>query len=215
MSAIGTATKAAKQQQASAPISHLDSDVAKIFTHLQPVLVLTSYYLQFRFLVADPVTTLLTSTVPLSILQTAYVVICLPPTGSSNVASTPKPGQKRKAAKVDAGLGAKIVPALLSLILAVFLGTPVLAIILVLFGAPLTTHQPHTLLCAAHMSLLASIPLIYVHGVHSGRWREIVSLDSPIDEVFGAAVGTLLGAWFGAVPIPLDWYALRECLGKG
>ena len=27
----------------------------------------------------------------------------------------------------------------------------------------------------------------------------------PIDEVFGAALGTLIGAWLGAVPIPLDW----------
>lgn len=37
------------------------------------------------------------------------------------------------------------------------------------------------------------------------RWLEIASLHAPIDEVFGAAVGTLLGAWLGAVPIPLDW----------
>jgi GPI ethanolamine phosphate transferase 2/3 subunit F len=28
---------------------------------------------------------------------------------------------------------------------------------------------------------------------------------SPIDEVFGGAVGCFLGAWLGAVPIPLDW----------
>jgi GPI ethanolamine phosphate transferase 2/3 subunit F len=27
----------------------------------------------------------------------------------------------------------------------------------------------------------------------------------PIDEVFGAALGTVLGGWLGAVPIPLDW----------
>jgi len=28
---------------------------------------------------------------------------------------------------------------------------------------------------------------------------------SPIDEVFGGAVGCFVGAWLGAVPIPLDW----------
>lgn len=28
---------------------------------------------------------------------------------------------------------------------------------------------------------------------------------APIDEVFGAAFGCALGAWLGAVPIPLDW----------
>ena len=27
----------------------------------------------------------------------------------------------------------------------------------------------------------------------------------PIDDVYGAALGTLMGAWIGAMPIPLDW----------
>ena len=27
----------------------------------------------------------------------------------------------------------------------------------------------------------------------------------PFDAVWGATVGTALGAWLGAVPIPLDW----------
>ena len=26
-----------------------------------------------------------------------------------------------------------------------------------------------------------------------------------MDQVFGASLGTLVGAWAGAVPIPLDW----------
>lgn len=26
-----------------------------------------------------------------------------------------------------------------------------------------------------------------------------------MDEVYGATLGALLGAWIGAVPIPLDW----------
>jgi phosphatidylinositol glycan class F len=34
---------------------------------------------------------------------------------------------------------------------------------------------------------------------------EIVSLLLPGDEVFGGLVGTCVGAWLGAVPIPLDW----------
>ena len=44
-----------------------------------------------------------------------------------------------------------------------------------------------------------------MHGSSSARWREIISAYSPIDEVFGAAVGCFIGAWLGAVPIPLDW----------
>lgn len=27
----------------------------------------------------------------------------------------------------------------------------------------------------------------------------------PIDEVYGGLIGTVVGAWAGAVPIPLDW----------
>ena len=27
----------------------------------------------------------------------------------------------------------------------------------------------------------------------------------PLDEVFAASVGTMIGAWCGAIPIPLDW----------
>lgn len=55
------------------------------------------------------------------------------------------------------------------------------------------------------MSSLAIMPLVYVHGVDALRWRDVVAFMSPADEVFGAAVGTMVGAWVGAVPIPLDW----------
>ena len=47
--------------------------------------------------------------------------------------------------------------------------------------------------------------MIYVHGSDGKKWREVASAYSPIDEVFGGAVGCFLGAWLGAVPIPLDW----------
>lgn len=82
---------------------------------------------------------------------------------------------------------------------------PVLSLLLVLFGAPLTTHNAETVLCAAHMALLASTALIYVHGVDGAVWREVWAFARPADAVWGGALGTALGAWFGAVPIPLDW----------
>lgn len=53
--------------------------------------------------------------------------------------------------------------------------------------------------------MLSSLPLIYAHGVDAVKWRDVASLATPVDEVFGASLGTLIGAWIGAVPIPLDW----------
>lgn len=96
--------------------------------------------------------------------------------------------------------------ALLSHLLTILLAAPVCTILLILFGGPLTTHLLHNILCASHMSLLAVLPLFYVYGVDAEVWNEIISAILPFDEVWGGTVGTVLGAWFGAVPIPLDWY---------
>ncbi|KAL1968384.1 hypothetical protein VTN77DRAFT_1913 [Rasamsonia byssochlamydoides] len=103
------------------------------------------------------------------------------------------------------GIFGKLTAAFLSLTLTFLLGTPVLAILLVLFGAPFTTHIPHTILCAAHMSLLSVTTLVYVHGVDGAVWKEVWALARPADAVWGGAVGTGVGAWLGAIPIPLDW----------
>lgn len=96
-------------------------------------------------------------------------------------------------------------PASLSLLLTLTLSAPLLYIALVLFGAPLTTHQPHTLLLALHLALLSTPHLYYAHGLDTRQWRRIVSLQLPIDELCGMSMGACAGAWVGAVPIPLDW----------
>lgn len=62
------------------------------------------------------------------------------------------------------------------------------------------------MLCGVHMSLLTALPLFYVHGVDGPKWTEVAALNAPLDEVHGAALGALVGAWIGAIPIPLDWY---------
>jgi phosphatidylinositol glycan class F len=92
----------------------------------------------------------------------------------------------------------------------------------VLFGAPLSlpasiSTSPLTLatpsgggatetfLFAAHLAVLAGQPLVYARGVDAEAFRRAGALALPLDDVMGGAVGALLGAWFGAVPIPLDW----------
>ncbi|KAI4844064.1 hypothetical protein E4T45_08310 [Aureobasidium sp. EXF-8846] len=198
----GQGSKATK----SHPIESWDDGLSPVYTHLHPLLLLGLFYYQFPALVEKPVETLPQLAMGVAALQLLYLCICIP---GSNHAQLPQRGKKK--GKVtpnhqgDTGFGAKLVPGILSLILAITLGAPIIAIILVLFGAPLTSHQIHTLYCGLHISLLAAYPLFYVHGVDAAKWTEVGALAAPIDEVFGATVGTLIGAWVGAVPIPLDW----------
>ena len=96
------------------------------------------------------------------------------------------------------------------MLVALALGTPVIMVVMILLGAPITTHLPHTLLASAHCSLLAVMPLVYGYGLDRARWGDVISLMVPLDGPFGAALGTFVGAWVGAVPIPLDWLALFQ-----
>jgi len=77
----------------SHPVELLPSSLAKTFTNIHPVLLLSAYYLRFPALVADPITTLLQSLPVLAALQIIYVTSCLPPTGSG---SSSKPSKKSK-----------------------------------------------------------------------------------------------------------------------
>lgn len=94
---------------------------------------------------------------------------------------------------------------LLSLLLTLAVGVPVLFVGLVLLGGPLTTHHAETALCAAHIAFLAAPPLFYTRGVQPRAWRETAALLLPGDAVWGGSLGAVVGAWLGAVPIPLDW----------
>lgn len=108
-----------KPRPPATPIDILNNDAAKLYTHIHPILVLSVYAYQFGAIVADPVSALTSTLVPLSILQIAYVAICLPPTGSSGNATLQqekrKPGEKKKPApgKVEVGINVKIIVCIL------------------------------------------------------------------------------------------------------
>ncbi|KAH7139311.1 GPI biosynthesis protein Pig-F [Dendryphion nanum] len=194
------------------PVDVLNNEAAKLYTHLHPVLVLSLYAFQWRAIVADPVPAMWNTLLILGVLQVVYSAICLPPTTSGGSATAAAAAEKKKIGekkklgpgKVEAGINQKIIPAFLSLIAAILTAIPVF-VTLVLFGAPITTHLEHTALCAAHISFLGVIPLVYAQGMVGSTWYQIVALLLPIDEVYGAFIGAFIGAWLGAVPIPLDW----------
>jgi hypothetical protein len=80
----------------SLPVDLLPTDLARIFTHAHPVLLLSAYYLRFPALVTNPTATLLHSLLPLALVQISYAIICLPATGaSSKPAKKSKPGVKK------------------------------------------------------------------------------------------------------------------------
>jgi phosphatidylinositol glycan class F len=95
MPLIDPVTMAAPDQTTakSQPVELLPTDLARIFTNVHPVLLLSAYYLRFPALVADPITTLLQALPVLAVLQIAYAAICLPPTGSG---TSSKPFRKSK-----------------------------------------------------------------------------------------------------------------------
>ncbi|KAI5801467.1 GPI-anchor biosynthesis protein-like protein [Peziza echinospora] len=179
-----------------------------LVTHLHSALALSSYALQFNRIVADPDTALLSSLLPLVAFQGAYAAICLDSFGSGKrpkAASRSASGTKKTDPPPSSWVGEKLLPITLSLLFALTVGTAVISSLLVLFGAPFTTHHRSTILCAAHISMLSIFPLVYNNGVDGSNWRSIVAALMPLDEVYAAAIGTFIGAWAGAVPIPLDW----------
>lgn len=114
------------------PVNILPSQLARTYSYVHPVILLALCFLRFEALVADPVQELLRDLPWLAILQVFYVMLCLPPAGTTTdtnssdedkkkaprstsgpaVTSRPgKPGHRRKqhSGKSDrAGLWAKL-----------------------------------------------------------------------------------------------------------
>ncbi|GAO19465.1 uncharacterized protein UV8b_00125 [Ustilaginoidea virens] len=193
----------AKSRPGIQPVAILDSPLSKPVALVRPAVLLGLLALGFNDLVAEPVSTLRNALPVVALAQAAYAVVCLPIAGSSHTTTCKKlrPGEKRK---VDANSANAISTAILALLLA-SLSTPIIHVLFVLFGAPFLDHVPHTLLCAAHFSLVGLFPIFYTRGVDGQALTTIAAAAAPLDETFGGLAGAVLGAWLGAVPIPLDW----------
>ncbi|KAH8202256.1 hypothetical protein TruAng_003533 [Truncatella angustata] len=203
--ATAQAAKTTDAEAATKPIPILPTSQAQIMRHAHPVLLGAFFYASFNALVHEPVTTMWSSAPVVLAVQIAYTTICLPPAGSQSVKPAKKlrPGEKKKAGS-ESNVSNIAVTTTVALFLTLFAALP-LHVVFVLFGAPFLTHLPNTFLCSLHLSLLGLYPLFYSHGVDSEEWLEILGARAPFDEGFGGLVGGCLGAWLGAVPIPLDW----------
>jgi len=95
--------------------------------------------------------------------------------------------------------------------------------IIVVFGAPLTTHIPQTLLTALHIALFCAYPLSSSITLNSENMRQLITLEYHADVdvlkcAYWGGIGTIIGAWLGAVPIPLDWdreWQVNNCDASG
>lgn len=103
-------SKGGKLNAISHPVECLDDPIAKVYTHIHPLVILGVFYFQFESLVESPVETLPKTALVIAALQVLYLCLCIP---GSNHASlhAKKPGQKKKPAGANSepGIGFKLV----------------------------------------------------------------------------------------------------------
>ncbi|KAI0376015.1 Translin [Hypomontagnella monticulosa] len=201
----GEVSKPKDSEPPTQAVRIMESPQAQVIRHIHPVLLASLFLARFKALVADPVSTLSSAIPVVMVIQAAYAIACLPAAGSqiAKPAKKIRPGEKKKSG--SEGMGPNI--AVTTLVALILSATAAVAfhVVLVLFGAPFLTHVAQTFFCSTHMALLGLFPLFYTRGVSSNDWLEILSARAPIDEAFGGLMGACVGAWLGAVPIPLDW----------
>lgn len=89
------------------------------------------------------------------------------------------------------------------------LGTIAFHIISVLYGAPLTSQVEETSHYAALLSVNTVLPACMILGPNMETWIRVFLYKSPENPLESSlcisCVCSILGAWLGAFPIPLDW----------
>uniref|UniRef100_A0A5S6R4A5 Phosphatidylinositol-glycan biosynthesis class F protein n=1 Tax=Trichuris muris TaxID=70415 RepID=A0A5S6R4A5_TRIMR len=89
-----------------------------------------------------------------------------------------------------------------------FTSTIVYHVVIVLFGAPIFSQLLETYSLAVLLTVFTTLPCLLTFNDYE-RFREVffhVNIASKAERyAFCATLGSLLGAWLGAFPIPLDW----------
>ncbi|KAL3663115.1 hypothetical protein V7S43_012055 [Phytophthora oleae] len=94
-------------------------------------------------------------------------------------------------------------------ILGLVLGSVVFHVTVVLFGAPVVELWRQTLLLALLLSSCVTVPLALHLGASPREWLDLLLELSVSDSkklyIVCSSIGAMLGAYVGALPIPLDW----------
>lgn len=125
--------------------------------------------------------------------------------------------ESREVAEKQGEMGRRLVSAQQALITTLSISILIFLLIL-LFGAPTTSHLLHSLTLSLHLSFLLAYPLFNALGVPSIYEKGIydrfrlsrllceVDLKSPLEKITVLPiVGTVIGAWIGVIPFALDW----------
>eukprot|EP00644_Phytophthora_capsici_P006981 jgi/Phyca11/5897/fgenesh1_pm.PHYCAscaffold_8_\ len=93
--------------------------------------------------------------------------------------------------------------------LGLVLGSVVFHVIVVLFGAPVVDLWRQTLLLSLLLSSCVTVPLALHLGVSPHEWLDLLLelrvSDSHKLYLVCSSIGAMMGAYVGALPIPLDW----------
>lgn len=91
-------SQAPAEKPSAPPVNILPSQLAKGYSYVHPVLLLTLCAARFQALVADTVQELLRDLPWLALLQISYVMLCLPPAGSTQAIEAGSEGEEKKKA---------------------------------------------------------------------------------------------------------------------
>eukprot|EP01112_Ceratiomyxa_fruticulosa_P009461 TRINITY_DN2464_c0_g2_i1.p1 TRINITY_DN2464_c0_g2~~TRINITY_DN2464_c0_g2_i1.p1 ORF type:complete len:227 (-),score=28.91 TRINITY_DN2464_c0_g2_i1:156-836(-) len=113
--------------------------------------------------------------------------------------------------KLDWGQDISIFRKLMRAIKGMIGGTILFHLSAILYGAPISDKFIATLLWSVLMSSLTILPSSLLLGTRDwNAWRSLyfgdLSFHTVIERVcYCSTIGTIVGTWLGALPIPLDW----------
>lgn len=163
-----------------------------------PFHLLLNLYGMFHFgLTADPFNSIVKGYVNLVVLQLVYGYLYA-------TSFIEKAGKKKKVENDNA-------PLLVVSATVISIGLAnVVFVILILFGAPLSSNLKESYALAYHLSLIIFQPLLIAYKLNYEQFFSLFKMDKIYRAVFtnpvlASSFFAVVGTWFGVLPIPLDW----------